>query len=204
MEVFQGFIAAFGFNYPPRNWVQCAGQLLAIADNQALYSLLSDFYGGDSRTVYGIPELRGRAAIGYGTSPGQPTYPIGLKYGNVQNALTIAELPTHTHLATVTGGGGAATGELYASQENGGHEQPQAGDFLATGFKARGDLNSNYVSAAAKGTVVPLGGLDVQGASTPPTVTNSQTGLGNAFSIMQPILAINYCLATQGIYPPRN
>ena len=204
MEVFQGFIAAFGFNFPPRNWAQCAGQLLAIADNQALYSLLSDFYGGDSRVTYGLPELRGRTAVGYGTSPGQPTYPIGLRYGNVQNALTIAELPTHSHIATVTGGGGTATGELYASQENGSHTIPEAGDYLATGFKERGDINSNYVPAAEKGVTVALGGLDIQGASTPPTVTNSQTGLGDAFSIMQPILAINYSIATQGIYPPRN
>jgi len=204
MDIFLGFIAALGFNFPPRNWTQCAGQVLAISDNTALYSLISTYYGGDGRVSYGIPELRGRAPIGYGTSPGQPTYPIGLKYGNSINALTIDELPTHTHTAVVTGGGGTATGSLYASEENGDHAQPQIGDFLATGKRARNDLVSNFVSAASKGTVVELGGLDVQGASTPPVVTNQLTGNGNAFSIMQPIQAVNFSMVFQGLYPPRN
>ena len=204
MDIFQGFITAFGFNYPPRNWVQCAGQILAISDNTALFSLLGDFYGGDARVTYGIPELRGRAALGYGTSPGQPTYPIGFRYGNTINALSIAELPAHSHAAVVSGGGGAATGTLSASTANGLHEQPEVGDYLATGFKIRGDVNKNYVPAADKGATVELGGLDVQGASTPPTVTNTATGAGQSFSIMQPVLAVNYCLAFQGIYPPRN
>jgi len=204
MDIFQGFITAFGFNYPPRNWVQCAGQVLAISDNTALFSLLGDFYGGDARVTYGIPELRGRAALGYGTSPGQPTYPIGFRYGNTINALSIAELPAHSHTAVVSGGGGAATGTLSASEVNGEHDVAQVGDYMATSFKARGDTNMNYVSAANKGNVVELGGLDVQGASTQPTVTNTDTGAGQSFSIMQPVLAINYCLAFQGIYPPRN
>jgi len=204
MDIFLGFIAALGFNYPPRDWTQCAGQILAISDNTALYSLLSTYYGGDARVTYGIPELRGRAPIGYGTSPGQPTYPIGFKYGNTVNALTVEELPTHTHTAIVSGGGGTATGSLYASQESGDHQQPETGDFLATGKRARNDLVSNYVSPANKGTVVELDGLDVQGASTPPTVTNQLTGQGDQFSIMQPILAVNYSMVFQGLYPPRN
>jgi len=204
MDIFQGFIAAFGFNFPPRNWAQCAGQVLAISDNQALYSLLSTYYGGDARATYGLPELRGRIPIGFGSAPGQPTYPMGMKVGNVLQTLSAAEMPAHTHTAVVTGGGGAADGALYASVENGDHDVPQAGDFLATSFKARGDTNMNYVSAANKGTTVELGGLDVQGSSVPPTVTNTDTGLGRSFEILQPIMSINYSIAMQGIYPPRN
>jgi len=204
MDIFQGFIAAFGFNFPPRNWAQCSGQMMAIADNQALYSLLGTFYGGDARVTYGIPELRGRIPIGFGTEPGQPTYPIGKRVGSVLQTLGIAEMPQHTHTAVVTGGGGAATGALFASTANGLHEQPEAGDFLATGLKIRGDVNKNYVPAADKGTTVELGGLDVQGASTPPTVVNSDAGVGASFEIVQPITAINYSIAMLGIYPPRN
>jgi len=204
MDIFLGFIAALGFNFPPRNWTQCAGQILAISDNTALYSLLSTYYGGDARVTYGIPELRGRAPIGFGTSPGQPTYPIGFKHGSITNTLTVNELPTHTHTATVSGGGGTATGSLYASQESGDHQQPETGDYLATGKRARNDLVSNFVSPAAKGTVVELGGLDVQGAPTQPVVTNDDTGNGAAFEIIQPIIAVNYSMVFQGLYPPRN
>jgi len=204
MDIFQGFIAAFGFNFPPRNWAQCAGQVLAISDNQALYSLLSTYYGGDARATYGLPELRGRIPIGFGSAPGQPTYPMGMKVGNVLQTLSAAEMPAHTHTAVVTGGGGATTGALYASTANGLHEQPETGDYLATGFKIRGDVNKNYVPAADKGTTVELGGLDVQGSSVPPTVTNTDTGLGRSFEILQPIMSINYSIAMQGIYPPRN
>jgi len=203
-DIFWGFIAALGFNYPPRNWALCVGQVLAISDNTALYSLLSTYYGSDACTIYGIPELRGRIPIGFGAAPGQPMYPMRMKVGNVLEKLSIAEMPSHSHTAVVSGGGGAAVGALYASEENGEHDEAQAGDFLATSFKARGDTNMNYVSAANKGTTVELGGLDVLGASIPPTVTNTDTGLGRSFEILQPIMSINYLIAMQGIYPPRN
>lgn len=207
MDIFMGFIAAFGFNYAPRYWSQCAGQLVAVGDNQALFSLLGDFYGGDARTVFGLPELRGRAPIGYGQSPGLPNFPIGLKYGNIENTLDLTQLPPHTHIATVTGGGGGtATGTLQATIANGNHDVPQAGDMLATSFKVRGDTMMNYASADKRGTdFVDLAGLTIQGGGGgTPSVTNSSTGQGQDFSIMQPILAINYCIVMQGLYPSHN
>jgi microcystin-dependent protein len=205
MEPFIGFIAAFGFNYAPRGWSICAGQIIAISDNTALFSLLGDTYGGDLRSVFGLPELRGRVPMGYGQSPGLPPFQIGQRAGSPIQMLSILELPSHTHTATVTeSGGGTVSGALLASQANGEHEQPQQGDYLATSFKARGDLNKDYVSAANAGTTVQLSGLIVQGDPGGITVTNASTGNGNAFSIMQPYLTINFCIAQLGIYPPRN
>lgn len=207
MDVFLGFIAAFGFKFAPRNWSPCAGQLMAISQNTALFSLLSDFYGGDSRTVYGLPELRGRAPIGYGQSPGLPAFPIGLKYGTIQTALSVDELPQHTHNATVMGGGGTpATGSLKASTVDANHGQPVAGDYIACISAGRGVYTNSFASPDVVGSkLVDIAGLTVQGGGGgTPSVTNSMTGQGEAFSIMQPILAINYCIATQGIYPPQN
>jgi microcystin-dependent protein len=205
MEVFLGFIGAFGFSFAPRDWTTCAGQIIAISDNTALFSLISDFYGGDGRASFGIPELRGRVPLGFGRSPGQPDYPIGQKSGSLLHTLSLSEMPPHTHVARVTeSGGGTVAGALLASQANGEHEQPQQGDYLAASFKARGDLNKDYVSAANVGTTVPLGGLIIQGDPAGITVTNASTGGGDAFPIMQPSLAISYCIALHGLFPPRN
>jgi len=206
MEIFIGFIGAFGFNFAPRDWTHCAGQLIAISDNPSLFSLLSDFYGGDSRVSFGIPELRGRIPLGYGQSPGQPDYRIGQKVGSLDHTLSVLQMPVHTHAAVVTGSGsgGGVFGVLEASQENGEHEQPEPGDLLAASFKARGDLNKGYVSSENAGVTVPLGGLTVQGDPGSITVTNADTGASESFLLMQPTLAINYCIALQGIFPPRN
>lgn len=204
MDIFTGFIAALGFNFPPRNWTQCAGQILAISDNTALYSLLSTYYGGDARVTYGIPELRGRAPIGYGTSPGQPTYPIGFRYGQVTQALTIAELPSHTHTAVVTGGGTGAPADVQVSTNPGISKAPAAGDCLASGdVGSRADAQI-YIPEASAAPTVSLGGVSGGGGGGTPVVTNTNTGLGTDFSILQPILAINYSMVFQGIYPPRN
>ena len=204
MDIFMGFIAAFGFNYPPRDWVWCAGQLLAISDNTSLYSLLGSLYGGDDRSVYGIPELRGRVPMGYGQSPGLPNYPLGLRYGTPTHTLTLSQMPAHNHDAVVAGGGVSVSGAIYASVENGANEQPQIGDYLATSFKVRGDLNKNYIPDADKGTTVPLNGLEVEATFIRPTVVTDDAGNDRAFEIMQPITAINYSMVFQGLYPPRN
>jgi microcystin-dependent protein len=97
MEPFLGQITAFGFNFPPRGWAQCDGQLLPIAQNQALFSLLGTFYGGDGRTTFGLPELRGRAALHMGAGPGLTPRTIGEKSGAETNTLNVNQLPAHTH-----------------------------------------------------------------------------------------------------------
>lgn len=205
METFVGFIGAFGFNFAPRNWGLCQGALIAINDNPTLFSLVSDFYGGDGRTTFGVPDLRGRTAIGYGAGPGLPNYNIGWKPGDEQIALTVSQMPTHNHIAQVSPGSCSVSAYLEASTVNGDHDVPQSGDYLATSFKGRGDLNKNYISAANAGTTVPLGGLEVNcSGGSPASVSILNAGAGNPFSIMQPSLVINFCIALQGVYPPRN
>ncbi len=97
MEPFIGQIQPFGFNFAPRGWALCNGQLLPINQNSALFSLLGTIYGGDGRTTFQLPDLRGRVSFNFGSGPGLPTYNIGAKGGNVDTVLTTANMPNHTH-----------------------------------------------------------------------------------------------------------
>ncbi len=97
MEPFLGEIRAFGFNFNPRGWAKCDGQLLPIAQNQALYSLLGTTYGGDGRTTFGLPDLRGRASLHQGQGTGLGNRPIGSRAGQQAVALTSSQIPSHTH-----------------------------------------------------------------------------------------------------------
>jgi microcystin-dependent protein len=96
-EPFVGEIRMFAGNFPPRGWAYCDGQLLAISQNDALFSLLGTIYGGDGRTTFGVPDLRGRVPIHYGQGPGLSNRNIGAKAGAENVTLTINELPSHTH-----------------------------------------------------------------------------------------------------------
>ncbi|NQV99659.1 MAG: tail fiber protein [Rhodospirillales bacterium] len=205
MDVFTGFIAAFGFSYSPRGWIKCDGQLLAISQNQSLYSLLGTTYGGDGRTIYGIPDLRGRTPVGDGTAPGIGNFDLGKRGGNVATILQSDQMPEHTHIATVgNSGGSTVTGTLSASTENGAHEQPEEGDFLATSYKGRGDVNSNYAPVGPDNNFVNLGGLNLAVDLGAISVTNANAGGGNPIDTMSPYLVIHYSMAALGIYPPRN
>ena len=97
MDVFTGSIVAFGFNFAPRGWAKCDGQLMAISQNSALFSLLGTMYGGDGRTTFGLPDLRGRTAIGAGTGPGMQGRSQGARGGTQSVTLNIGHMPSHTH-----------------------------------------------------------------------------------------------------------
>ncbi|MBE9141564.1 phage tail protein [Nodosilinea sp. LEGE 07088] len=96
-EPFIGEIRMFGGNFAPRNWAFCNGQLLPISQNAALFSLLGTIYGGDGRTTFALPDLRGRTPIHFGQGPGLSQYPQGDRGGIEQVALTLAEMPIHDH-----------------------------------------------------------------------------------------------------------
>ena len=148
MEPFYGQIQMFGFNFPPRGWAFCDGALLPISQNQALFSLLGTTYGGDGRTTFGLPDLRGRNAVHVGTGTGIAAVSWGQKKGS--NSVTVAEanMPNHNHGVTMRGNtadgdakdptgrypGSSDTIELYADdpavnmgalvQQNKGGSQP--------------------------------------------------------------------------------
>ena len=96
-EPFVGEIRMFGFNFAPRGWAFCHGSLLPIAQYNALFSLLGTNFGGDGRTSFGLPDLRGRCPIGEGTGPGLSTRRLGEKSGAESHTLTVNQMPSHTH-----------------------------------------------------------------------------------------------------------
>jgi microcystin-dependent protein len=95
---FIGQIDIVGFNFAPTGWAICNGQIMSIAQNTALFSLLGTTYGGDGVTTFALPDLRGRMAIHQGQGPGLANYIIGQLSGEEQVTLTLNQLPNHTHL----------------------------------------------------------------------------------------------------------
>ena len=96
-EPFLGEIELYGFDFAPRGFASCNGAMLSISSNTALYSLLGTIYGGDGRTTFGLPDLRGRVPINQGWGAGLSSRPIGQRSGQETNTLTISNLPSHTH-----------------------------------------------------------------------------------------------------------
>lgn len=94
---FLGQISLFGFNFAPRGWAFCQGQLLSIAQNSALFALLGTMYGGNGQTTFGLPDLRGRVPVGQGQGPGLPSVSIGEMAGETTHTLISTEMPAHGH-----------------------------------------------------------------------------------------------------------
>ena len=170
-EAYVGQIQTFGFNFAPRNWSFCNGQLLSIAQNTSLFSLLGTTYGGDGRTTFGLPDLRGRRITGVGRGPGLETIDWEERGGSVSRTLLVNQMPAHNHHIAVN---------AKAAQE----ENP-TDNFFATSSEA------TYNSA---GTGTLLNSADAV----------SNTGGGQSFSITNPYLGVNVCIALTGTYPSRN
>ncbi|MCW5520268.1 phage tail protein [Aureitalea sp. L0-47] len=135
MEPFVGQIQAFGFNFAPRGWAQCAGQLLPIAQNQALFSLLGTIYGGDGRTTFALPDLRGRSIVGEGNGPGLSNITMGEKGGTETITLNANNVPAHAHgvsvpVSSTAGEEGTANGQVIADHAGGFNEDVTAGAAL--------------------------------------------------------------------------
>lgn len=140
-EPFVGEIRMFAGNFAPRGWAFCDGQLLAVSQNDALFSLLGTIYGGDGRTTFGLPDMRGRLPIHAGSGPGLSPRRLGAKAGSENETLTVNQLPSHTHPARASD---AAAGELQPVGRAPGVAQAQAyGDRLLTPV----NMNSDAVSA---------------------------------------------------------
>lgn len=116
-DPFLGEIRMFAGNYAPRYWAFCNGQMLAISDYNALFSLLGTFYGGDGRTSFGLPDMRGRLPVCFGQGPGLSAYAMGQKSGVETVTLTTEQIPSHSHTLAASGAAAAVpspTGALPA------------------------------------------------------------------------------------------
>jgi len=172
MEPFIGQIQPFGFNYAPQGWMPCNGQLLPISQYSALFSLLGTQFGGDGRTTFALPDLRGRVSLHQGQGPGLSNYIMGQAGGTEQVTLTQTEMPSHSHAVNCVSGLGNVGSPAGALP--GAENAPGA------------DVWSNVAPDAQMATnmISPSGGS--QGHSN-----------------IQPYLTVNWCIATQGIFPTR-
>lgn len=167
-EPFLGEIRMFGFNFNPRGWAQCNGQLLPIAQNTALFSLLGTIYGGDGRTTFALPELRGRFPMHYGNGPGLTGRPIGQRSGTEDVTLVTSQIPSHTHAATVTADVGDATspvGTIPATANDGesNYRNSGSGTTLAAGTQGQasggGQSHTNMPPYLAVNFCIALTGI---------------------------------------------
>jgi len=187
-DPFIGQISHFGFNFCPRGWSSTNGQLFAINSNTALFSLLGTIYGGDGRTTFAVPDTRGRMMFTFGTGPGLPTYQIGQRGGTYLKTLLASELPAHNHPAfavnknTSSGGG-------YADAAGPG------GDTLATP-----DFND---PANNNPDIKIYSNLSPNVQMHPNMIGNNATA-NASFSIQNPFVTVQTCIALQGIFPSRN
>jgi len=181
MESDLAMIFLFAGNFAPRGFATCAGQLLSIAQNTAVFSLLGTTYGGNGTTNFALPDLRGRVAIGQGQGPGLSSYVEGQIGGSETMTLLSNNLPTHTHTLNVNNAAGT-TGT------------PSNTTYLAqgptTGSGPNAQVQKIYTTNAPN---TALGPLSISGG-----------GGNQPFSIMQPYLALFYIIALEGIFPSRN
>jgi len=186
-----GTIVAWAPNFAPRYWSLCQGQTLSISSNTALFSLLGTTYGGNGVSTFQLPNLSGRVPIGAGQGAGLPTVVLGEIGGSQSVTLNINQLPSHTHIGTITSvvikaSATEATDLLPSSTAN-----VLAGPFDPVGLNA-------YAGFTA---AVPDTALNTAFSGN---VTNSPTGGNQPVSILPPYLGLNYIICTQGVFPSRN
>lgn len=180
-EPFIGQIRIFAGNFAPRSYAFCDGQLISIAQNEALFALLGTTYGGDGRTTFGLPDLRGRAPIHMGQGPGLSDRRLGEKGGAETETINASTMPNHSHA-------------LQASADLGNSFLPN-GRVLAKAQRPPGNMAVNAFAAPAG--LVAMDGLSLEPEGGTPSGAQPHNN-------MQPSLAVNFIIALQGIFPPRN
>ncbi len=189
MEGTLGEVIPWAPTFAPRSWAFCQGQILSINSNQALFSLLGTTYGGDGRTTFALPDLRGRVAMGEGDGPATSNRTLGSRGGQDQVALAVSQVPSHVHTATASG-----TPVIPAVSDPGTTHLPAAGLSLAAG-----DFLANPVELYSDGAAdTTLGGL-MGGAAT-----LANAGGGVPHENRDPYLGLNYIICVAGLFPSRN
>jgi microcystin-dependent protein len=194
MDELIAIIKIFGGNFAPRSWAMCNGQILAISQNTALFSLLGTTYGGNGQTTFALPDLRGRVPVGMGTGPGLSKYELAQVGGTETATLTIQNLTQHTHSIN-------PTTNVKVSNKVGDSSDPR-GKVLAEGAQIGSGPNATKLKP-----YVAYDATDNTNTGDLAGVTNASNteikGGTQPFSIMQPFLGVNYIICTEGIYPSR-
>jgi len=176
-QPFLSEISMFGFNFAPKGWALCSGQLMSIQQNQALFALLGTTYGGDGQTTFGLPNLQSCGPIGFGQGPGLPLYNLGQTGGEEYHALTVSEMPSHTH-------------SVIANPTAADLSQP-TGNFFGGGTPATHTGGGHKVFSSPADTTLAPQAVKTAGGNVP-------------HNNLPPLLAVNFCIAITGIFPARN
>jgi microcystin-dependent protein len=178
---FLSMIEAFSLNFAPTGWALCAGQSLPIAQNQALFSLLGTTFGGDGRTTFNLPDLRGRLALAFGQGVGLSPYDLGVAGGEETHQLLTGEVITHAHTLSANNNG----------QANG-TNIPSSGVAMGSGY----GIETNNPVENIYSSTTPTTAMAVAAVSS--------AGGGAPHENRMPFLTINYCIALQGVFPSRD
>ena len=187
-EPFIGEIRMVGFNFNPRGWALCNGQIISIQQNAALFSLLGTTYGGNGQSNFALPNLQSRVPIHQGMGAGLSNYVLGQLSGVEHVTLNTTQLPAHQH------GLSSANAKLGA-YDGAGNQASPAGHVPA--IESTG-TSLNYSDAPNTDPLFTSSGGFEAGATTDPTGGNQPV------SIVQPYLCVNFIIALVGIYPSRN
>lgn len=191
-EPFLGMVVLLPYNFAPRGWAFCNGQLMSIAQNTALFSLLGTTYGGDGVTTFSLPDLRGRVPMSAGQGPGLSNRVLGELSGTENVTLLSQQMPIHTHAIDVSTLQARANGATLPGN-------------------TRSPINALPALEAAGVTAVyndqpiaPTGTLAAGAVSLTGGATAAAAGGSQPVGIVQPSLVLNYCIALEGIYPSRS
>src|SRR6218665_3202210 len=180
MEGVIGYTTCFAGNFAPKNWAFCQGQIINIASNTALFSILGTTYGGNGTTTFGLPDLRGRTVVGVGQGPGLSAYSLGQVGGAESNTLNILQLPAHVHpVAIVAANPATAEGATLSAAAN--------------NVYARSENDTPYASSPTVNTA------PIQGQ-----ITMTSTGNNQSYQQLRPLFGMNYVICMRGVYPARN
>lgn len=191
-ESFIGEVRAFPYQFAPAGWLECQGQLVPVSQYQALFTVLGSRYGGDQRTTFGLPDLRGRGAIGQGQGPGLANYVTGQLQGVSQVTLGLNQLPNHTHDLDIKYMG-------FAQAPNAFTDTPGTQTYPSRLLENTGAKTSALKIFKDRNSSLKMVSMSHMAVSAAPPSTQATQPHENC----QPYLAMRFCICYEGIYPVR-
>jgi microcystin-dependent protein len=197
MDFYLGQVIAFAGNFAPQNFMLCDGTLLPISSYQALFAIIGTTYGGDGRTTFALPDLRGRTVIGTGTGPGLSPRTLGAKAGEENVTLTPTQIPAHNHTLTAQASVAIPGSKAFSGA---GNQSSPTNNILATPADGAGAGVTPYAAASTANTTL---GDATTGTASFNAAATSNTGGGAAHNNLPPYLPLTYIICVNGIFPAR-